>query len=1474
MAGKDYTVKLDLDVGQAITNIDEVLRKVKTLSTSLTDMDGTEVAFNVAIRNTGFQNMVAMVNRVMLTIEERAAKAGANIGDDLVDGIDKSGKKLRKRDSGFSQAVKQIAADVKAQMEGSLKGLDSSISNSEETIKKSLTKAFDNVGEKLQETIADSVTKGMVKGMRNLTHGTVEHFQDLSLNFRTNFEQFDSGLDKIRQLADTIDQFIEELSGGFSHLAKIKDMLGGGNAQALRDMAKGLASQMVRQEWEKDHMSLKDRRHADVEDRRIALEEKRFGLDEENVMFNQELARLREENAERRKGIELTNEQNRADKLNAKQLETLSKQQKVYDTEAERSQKKLQEEDEKRAMLKTRRAEQIAQIEQYAHENATRNRIQDTDLEKALYNYQKASLRVKQQISSTERNLKVDESAIAQAAKDKKDAEIEVSKQILRQVSGYKQIQENSEKTVKSLQRAATSLQRWSSAVSSIGGILSTFRQLSTTMASSIMKAGSTFLGYARQAASTIGRAATEQYRQLELAQIGFTNFYGAEKADDLIKQIKEKAMVSPGVDAGDLASYVRQLAPVSNGDSQQALDAAMGMLKTIQYGGGEASEEMEYVIKNIRDVISKGTATAIDLRQFNRAMPIMEDVLESIGKSEFIKNGQLKINKSNAKDLLQAFADINNDPNSPVVDIFEQMSNTLSGITDVIKQTFITKFNDTLIDLGFYDRVKEILKDLSKSGAIEKFYTFLANTANRILDFVKSLDWDSISKNSVEGAKSIWQAIKDVAEQIMRTLGATDLGGLIKKLADIIAAFIRGFGDGVNNVLEVINWAEQNIGPDVLSKAASFMGMLASPLGRLLQAAFGIVQNVLNFGSRGLYNLASAKQIKAENTLEGLNKWVSNPETLTGYKNSIDATISNGVVMNSLRTQDLHPEKLMSGGSFKKGSMWIYDKFNDTFSSQTGLNGDWNTAGGLSNLRREKGLFRDRDIMRIVGEGSMLKGYGRVGLANAKTLIDKAAKNFMTLAQKGIKSFAIASVGNVVSDIASDFAREATGSEYVGDVVEGLGKTASMAVALGSQFGLLGTAAGSLLSIFNLLNDASEGLRKAYESELKQKLETMYGQTVNDVWLPTLDQLKAQGLFEEYDDTSQTAKDAAINWLYEQVRNGVSDVNQLFSGAKNEYLTTRAGIRAAYQFNEDAPQIQEKLETTTRVDPNTAGNEQKLKSIYEKGVQMQWWNEAQMDITNAKEYLNYLSKQGIQINSQEFLDQMYTEVSALADNFAKEASIEVPVILKDSNGNTYSNANEWAAAEGWQNIDGLWYRNAKVYIEYEEFNGMSKTGQTHKAKHADGYSFGDALSESFDRIIGSGNPLLPWARDGWFNFKPWWNANGGKIKPIYRANGGDSRGVDTVPAMLQPGEFVVRKAAVGKIGMGVLNALNYGDLGKAARLLGARFSGNWNNARSYTNNRSTINKYQSNYIAVQNRTRGGALSSYNALANRLATGF
>jgi hypothetical protein len=48
-----------------------------------------------------------------------------------------------------------------------------------------------------------------------------------------------------------------------------------------------------------------------------------------------------------------------------------------------------------------------------------------------------------------------------------------------------------------------------------------------------------------------------------------------------------------------------------------------------------------------------------------------------------------------------------------------------------------------------------------------------------------------------------------------------------------------------------------------------------------------------------------------------------------------------------------------------------------------------------------------------------------------------------------------------------------------------------------------------------------------------------------------------------------------------------------------------------------------------------------------------------------------------------------------------------------------------------------------------------------------------------------------------------------GGMVPSYLAQGGFAMGTDTVPAMLTPGEFVIKKSAVDRIGTSTLNKIN-----------------------------------------------------------------
>lgn len=95
----------------------------------------------------------------------------------------------------------------------------------------------------------------------------------------------------------------------------------------------------------------------------------------------------------------------------------------------------------------------------------------------------------------------------------------------------------------------------------------------------------------------------------------------------------------------------------------------------------------------------------------------------------------------------------------------------------------------------------------------------------------------------------------------------------------------------------------------------------------------------------------------------------------------------------------------------------------------------------------------------------------------------------------------------------------------------------------------------------------------------------------------------------------------------------------------------------------------------------------------------------------------------------------------------------------------------------------------------------------------------------------------------------PTLNATVGTGGTVYRATGGEvfgKRGSDTVPAMLTPGEFVLRKSAVDKLGVGVVRRLNNMDIRGAYN----QMFGNMNHhARIQPSVRSIVNNITNNNV-------------------------
>jgi hypothetical protein len=110
---------------------------------------------------------------------------------------------------------------------------------------------------------------------------------------------------------------------------------------------------------------------------------------------------------------------------------------------------------------------------------------------------------------------------------------------------------------------------------------------------------------------------------------------------------------------------------------------------------------------------------------------------------------------------------------------------------------------------------------------------------------------------------------------------------------------------------------------------------------------------------------------------------------------------------------------------------------------------------------------------------------------------------------------------------------------------------------------------------------------------------------------------------------------------------------------------------------------------------------------------------------------------------------------------------------------------------------------------------------------------------------------------------------------PQYFGNGGQPRGTDTVPAMLTPGEFVMRKSAVSKYGIGTMKAINNGSFVPKMSAPGIQSpSGSSfvptivNEGTSATNNNSSVYNY--NLSVNVGSSNAGAQDIANAVMQKI----
>lgn len=202
----------------------------------------------------------------------------------------------------------------------------------------------------------------------------------------------------------------------------------------------------------------------------------------------------------------------------------------------------------------------------------------------------------------------------------------------------------------------------------------------------------------------------------LESARQGFKALLGsAEEADSVMKRIKDEAKRTPfelqGLTEGALALSV------ITKDGNKAVDTLLDVGKAVSMSG-KGNYELERVIYNLQQVQSTGKLTAIDLKEFRRAIPIFDQVTQSIGMTgEEIQNA---VNP--AEKLMEAFRKAG-EQGGVTFEGFSSQAGTFNQLMGNLKDSIAIGSSELVKNIGLFDLAKNVIGNVTSkiSGFTEK---------------------------------------------------------------------------------------------------------------------------------------------------------------------------------------------------------------------------------------------------------------------------------------------------------------------------------------------------------------------------------------------------------------------------------------------------------------------------------------------------------------------------------------------------------------------------------------------------------------------------------------------------------------------------------------------------------------------------------------------------------------------------------
>lgn len=278
----------------------------------------------------------------------------------------------------------------------------------------------------------------------------------------------------------------------------------------------------------------------------------------------------------------------------------------------------------------------------------------------------------------------------------------------------------------------------------------------------------------------------------MEMAEQGLKAILGStEAAADTMARIKKEAAATP-FELPGLTKGTQALAAITK-DGNKAVDILMDVGKAVAVSG-KGQAELDRVVLNLQQISATGKVTAMDIKQFQGAIPVFNDILIASG----LTADELQ-NSSNAAELLFDAFKKAGEEGGIAAEGFSAQAGTLNQLISNLKDSFGILASEVVKQSG--------IMDLAKAG-IEALVNFLNNHQEDIINFatafVDSIKW--IVEKAIElknGVESAIELIKTKFEEFKSGVEAAK-NAVTEKFGEM-SDFVTG------KIEDLISWYEEH---------------------------------------------------------------------------------------------------------------------------------------------------------------------------------------------------------------------------------------------------------------------------------------------------------------------------------------------------------------------------------------------------------------------------------------------------------------------------------------------------------------------------------------------------------------------------------------------------------------------------------------------------------------------------------------